>query len=72
VFVVVPLRLRKRSEGSLKRWYLERSALNRRLLISIFFLYDLGAGTISDVPKKRWISTENQGTSEMKLTRVVP
>ena len=51
MFVVVPLRLRKRSEWSLKRWYLERSALNGRLLISIFFFYDLGAGTISDVPK---------------------
>ena len=49
MFVVVPLRLEKRSEWSLKRRYLERSALNARLLISILFLYDLGVGTISDV-----------------------
>jgi hypothetical protein len=49
VFVVVPLRLEKRSEWSLKGWYLDRSALNRRLLISIFLLYDLGVRTISDV-----------------------
>lgn len=59
VFVVVPLRLRKRSEWSLERWYLEWSAFNDRLLISIFFLYDLGAGTISDVPEERKIDVNN-------------
>ena len=53
VFVVVPLRLEKRSEWSLERWYLERSTLNGRLLISIFFLYNLSMGTIPDVAGER-------------------
>jgi len=37
----------------LKRRYLERSALNGRLLVSILFLYNLGARTISDVSEER-------------------
>jgi len=60
VFVVVPLRLEKRSEWSLK-WYLDRSTLNGRLLISIFFFYDLGVGTISDVAKGNQASTDSLG-----------
>jgi hypothetical protein len=52
VFVVVPLRLEKRSEWSVERWYLDRSAFNWRLLISVFFLYDLGVGTISNVAEE--------------------
>ena len=51
VFVGVPLHLRKHSEWLLTRWYLERSALDGRLLISIFFFYNLSVGTISDVPE---------------------
>jgi len=37
----------------LERWYLDRPAFNGRLLISIFFLYDFSAGTISDVTARR-------------------
>jgi hypothetical protein len=35
-----------------KRQYLDRSAFNSRLLISVFFLYDLGVGTISDIAEE--------------------
>ena len=72
MFVVVPLRLRKRSEWSLKRWYLERPAFNGRLLISIFFLNDLRAGTVSDIPEGNRISTSEMERIETELTQAVP
>jgi hypothetical protein len=52
VFVVIPLRLEKHSEWPVKRRYFDRPAFNSRLLISVFFLYDLGVGTISDVAEE--------------------
>jgi len=67
VFVVVPLRLEKRSEWSLERWYLDRSALNCRLLISIFFLYDLGVGTISDVTEEERESTKEKKGNKREM-----
>ena len=66
MFVVVPLRLEKRSEWSLKR-YLDRSALNGRLLIRIFFLYDLGVGTISDVSRENTRERRDQMKNRLSL-----
>ena len=65
MFVVVPLRLEKRSEWSLERWYLDRSALNSRLLISIFFLDDFGMGTISDITGRE-MRVNNQESEQEK------
>ena len=46
--------------------------LNGRLFISIFFFYDLGARTISDVPMERCISTEKSIDRGGELTQAIP